>query len=59
MKTSELINKLQILIKKHGDLDVRVNSRITSGKSERWDLIDCQDAYVCGGKKAIILDALD
>lgn len=59
MKTSELIRKLTELQTQHGDLDVRVNSRITSGKSERWDLIECQDAYVCGGKKAIILDALD
>ena len=59
MKTSELIDKLQLLKGKHGDLDVKVNVRITTGKSQRWQIIDCQDAYVCNGNKSVILDALD
>jgi hypothetical protein len=60
MKASELIMKLQSIIAEHGDLDVEVNARMTSGKEQRWDKIPCTDAYVCGGNnKAVILDALD
>ena len=60
MKASELVTKLQTLMAEHGDLDVEVNARITSGKAQRWSKIPCTDAYVCGGNSpAVILDALD
>lgn len=60
MKASELITKLQKLMEEHGDLNVEVNARMTSGKKLHWDKILCTDAYVCGGNnKSIILDALD
>ncbi len=57
MKASELITKLQAIIAEHGDLDVEVNARITSGKAQRWSKIPCTDAYEV--RDTVILDALD